>query len=155
MANITSYLSLGQRAECTVLCYRASIITGPWEGKVVLEDSGIAQGGFVDTPDGKWYSLLFGDRGAVGRIPYLVPGSWEDDWPVFGIDGKVPQDTGIKFDPDYKIVRSDDFDDVNLDLVWQWNHNPDNNNWSLTERPGYLRLRTGKISESILDARIH
>ncbi len=137
----------------TVLCYRASIITGPWEGKVVLEDSGIAQGGFVDTPDGKWYSLLFGDRGAVGRIPYLVPVSWEDDWPVFGIDGKVPQDTGIKFDPDYKIVRSDDFDDVNLDLVWQWNHNPDNNNWSLTERPGYLRLRTGKISESILDAR--
>ena len=33
----------------TQLCYRADTITGPWEGRVVLEDAGIAQGGLVDT----------------------------------------------------------------------------------------------------------
>lgn len=25
-----------------------------------------------------------------------------------------------------------DYNGSNLDLVWQWNHNPNNNNWSLT-----------------------
>lgn len=157
----------------TQLCYRADQITGPYEGRVVLQDAGIAQGGLVDTPDGKWYALLFGDRGAVGRIPYLVPVSWEDGWPVLGIDGKVPQDTGIPVESKLKIVASDDFEQgeariaayhtvagdeneyngSNLAPVWQWNHNPDNRNWSLTERPGYLRLRIGQLSTGILEAR--
>jgi len=40
-----------------------------------------------------------------------------------------------------------------LGLQWQWNHNPDNRFWSLTERPGHLRLTTGSVASSILDAR--
>ena len=46
-----------------------------------------------------------------------------------------------------------DYNGSNLDLVWQWNHNPDNNNWSLTKRSGYLRLTTGKVSSGLMDAR--
>ena len=137
----------------TQLCYRAQTITGPWEGKVVLQEAGIAQGGLVDTPDGKWYALLFGDRGAVGRIPYLIPVTWQDGWPVLGVDGRVPEDTGLGPDRGIRIVASDEFDRPELGLVWQWNHNPDDDNWSLTERPGYLRLRTGKISRDITEAR--
>jgi len=137
----------------TQICFRSDNITGPYEGRVVLEDAGIAQGGIIDTPDGQWYALLFGDRGAVGRIPYLVPVTWEDGWPVFGIDGKVPKDTGIPLDSRSMIVASDEFNGSNLSLVWQWNHNPDNRYWSLTERPGYLRLINGSVSTSILDAR--
>jgi len=38
-------------------------------------------------------------------------------------------------------------------LNWQWNHNPDNKLWSLTERPGYLRLKTGSLTNSVLLAR--
>jgi uncharacterized protein YjdB len=41
----------------------------------------------------------------------------------------------------------------NLALVWQWNHNPDNKNWSLLDRPGYLRLTTGRVDTSLVDAR--
>ena len=77
--------------------------------KVVLQDAGIAQGGLVDTPDGDWYALLFGDRGAVGRIPYLIPVTWEDGWPVLGVNGKVPVDTGIPLDFSSMIVASDEF----------------------------------------------
>ncbi|HZK26326.1 MAG TPA: beta-xylosidase, partial [Thermoclostridium sp.] len=33
-----------------------------------------------------------------------------------------------------------EFIDSVLGLQWQWNHNPVNNKWSLTERPGYLTL---------------
>lgn len=41
----------------------------------------------------------------------------------------------------------------NLSLVWQWNHNPNNNLWSLTEREGYLRLKSGILSRNIRTAR--
>lgn len=41
----------------------------------------------------------------------------------------------------------------NLKLVWQWNHNPNNNLWSLTERAGYLRLKSGLLSQNIRTAR--
>ncbi len=41
----------------------------------------------------------------------------------------------------------------NLDNVWQWNHNPNNNNWSLTERNGWLRLTTGNKTTGLLGAR--
>ena len=43
----------------TVLVHRADKITGPWEGKVAFQDQGVAQGGMIDTPDGRW---LAGDR---------------------------------------------------------------------------------------------
>jgi beta-xylosidase len=40
-----------------------------------------------------------------------------------------------------------------LPLVWQWNHNPDNNLWSVTERKGFLRLKTGRIDSLFLKSR--
>ena len=74
----------------TVIVHRAGKITGPYEGRVALQDKGVAQGGLIATPQGDWYAYLFRDYGAVGRIPYLVPVKWEDGWPVLGVDGKVP-----------------------------------------------------------------
>lgn len=41
----------------------------------------------------------------------------------------------------------------NLKIEWQWNHNPDNRYWSLTEREGWLRLTTGQMATTIRDAR--
>ncbi|MFZ1787719.1 MAG: glycoside hydrolase 43 family protein, partial [Saprospiraceae bacterium] len=70
----------------TVVIHRADNINGPWEGRVGLQDLGVAQGGLIETPNGKWYAYLFRDNGGVGRIPYLVPVKWEDGWPVLGID---------------------------------------------------------------------
>jgi beta-xylosidase len=72
------------------IVYRSKNIEGPYEGRVVLNDAGVAQGGIFDTPKGDWYAMLFQDHGAVGRIPYLVPVTWEDGWPVFGENGKLP-----------------------------------------------------------------
>jgi hypothetical protein len=37
-------------------------------------------------------------------------------------------------------VRNDNFDSPKLSAVWQWNHVPDDSKWSLTEKPGVLRL---------------
>ncbi|MEP7266716.1 MAG: glycoside hydrolase 43 family protein [Saprospiraceae bacterium] len=143
----------------TVVIHRADKITGPWEGKLGLQDLGVAQGGLIDMPNGKWYSYLFRDYGGVGRIPYLVPVQWQDGWPILGIDGKVPETLDL---PANKrlipgIVASDDFTrkkkDPALPLQWQWNHNPDNSIWSVNERPGYLRLKTGRVDTSFVLAR--
>lgn len=40
-----------------------------------------------------------------------------------------------------------------LGLTWQWNHNPDNSRWSLTERRGFLRLRTASVVDDLEFAR--
>jgi beta-xylosidase len=143
----------------TVLIHRADKITGPWEGRVALQDKGVAQGGLIDMPDGTWYSYLFRDNGAVGRIPYLVPVKWEDGWPVLGVDGKVSQIVDLPVNRSLipGIVDSDEFtrkkNEAALPLVWQWNHNPDNSLWSVKKRNGYLRLSTGRIDTSFLSAR--
>ena len=143
----------------TVIVHRADNITGPYEGRVVLQDKGVAQGGLIDSPDGRWYAYLFRDYGAVGRIPYLVPVSWSDGWPVLGEEGKVPDILALPLSKGYipGIVASDEFTrkkgDRMLPLVWQWNHNPDNKHWSLSARPGYLRLTTARIDTSFLLAR--
>lgn len=143
----------------TVVIHRADNINGPWEGKVGLQDQGVAQGGLIDTPDGRWFSYLFKDAGGVGRIPYLVPVNWENGWPVLGDNGKVPEYLDL---PPSKglipgIVNSDEFNrkkgDKALPLVWQWNHNPDNSLWSVRERKGYLRLKTARIDSSFVQAK--
>ena len=159
----------------TQLIHRADKITGPYEGRVILRDGGIAQGSLIDTPDGKWYAYLFQDHGAVGRIPYIVPVEWKEGFPILGTDGKVPMTLNIPKEGSGlgNIVTSDEFDrsgtllaalaakprgenDYVRDafpLAWQWNHNPDNRYWSLTDRPGWLRLTTGRVDKHFLEAR--
>ena len=143
----------------TVIIHRADKITGPWEGRVALQDKGVAQGGLIDTPAGEWFAYLFRDSGAVGRIPYLVPVKWEDGWPMLGVDGKVPDTLKLPVSLGLipGIVASDEFNrqsgEPALPLVWQWNHNPDNALWSVTQRPGFLRLTTGRVDADIEAAR--
>ncbi len=143
----------------TVVVHRADKITGPWEGKLGLQDMGVAQGGLIDTQDGNWYAYLFRDFGSVGRIPYLVPVKWVDGWPEMGEGGKVPEQLNLMANRSLipGIVSSDEFSrrkgDKSLPLVWQWNHNPVNGLWSMLERKGYLRLHTGRVDTSFLLAR--
>ena len=152
--------STGTRRRIQV-CYRSNKIDGVYEGRIVLDDNmgfqnaGVAQGGIVETPKGDWYGLLFQDHGAVGRIPVLVPVRWEDGWPIHGVSGKVPEKLPLpaKANELSCIAVSDEFDSETLPLQWQWNHNPDNTNWSLCVRPGWLRLTTGSLSQSLSDAR--
>lgn len=143
----------------TQIIHRADRITGPYEGRVVLQDQGIAQGCLIDTPGGDWYAMLFQDNGAVGRTPCLVPVSWEAGWPVLGIDGKAPVTLSVEDDREGlgNIVASDEFErkpgDPKLPLAWQWNHNPDNEHWAVLEDPGRLRITTGRVDRDVLQVR--
>lgn len=146
----------------TQLCFRSDRIEGPYEMKTILSDDldlpnhGVAQGCIVDTPEGDWYGYLFQDHNAVGRVPVLMPCRWEEGWPILGNEeGKVPKvmEKPVQGYPETPLVISDDFSSTKLALNWQWNHNPDNRLWSLAERPGYMRLKTGKVVETIFEAR--
>ena len=142
----------------TQLIHRADTIAGPYEGRVALQDKGIAQGCLIDTPEGDWYAMLFQDNGAVGRSPWLVPVRWEDGWPVLGVEGKAPTELGLR-DGERglgNLVGSDEFDRPSgaaLPLAWQWNHNPDERYWSVGERAGWLRLTNGRVDGDVLQAR--
>ncbi len=143
------------------LCYRADKITGPYEKKVILCDNYagfpyVGQGTIVDDANGNWYGWIFQDRGAVGRVPTLSPCKWIDGWPIIGDkDGHVPatMELPLEAQPEIPLVVSDDFSKKQLKINWQWNHNPVDEAWSLTERKGFLRLKTNKVVNSVFEAR--
>jgi beta-xylosidase len=148
----------------TQACFASDSLEGEFVGGEVFDDdigyhnSGIAQGGIVDTPEGKWYSILFQDHGAVGRIPLLVPLHFENNFPVF--DKKAPvyievpsTRPGYEYKP---LVGSDDFiyepdesGKIRLKDFWQWNHIPNPSLWSVTEKPGAYRIHSGKICSNL------
>ena len=135
----------------TQIVHRSRNIYGPYEGREVLSD-GTAQGRYVETPSGDWFLYAFRDSGAVGRVPYLVPVIWQNDWPT----ATGTPDT-MSFDVEDRgmqgVVQSDEFDGPGLGIVWQWNHNPDDNAWSLTERAGYMRITNSRTDSDILGTR--
>ncbi|MGN0833067.1 MAG: glycoside hydrolase 43 family protein [Kiritimatiellia bacterium] len=129
--------------------HRARSIEGPFvEAKVCFECEGIAQGSFVEKTDGSWVAVLFGDRGGVGRVPFVLPVEWQDGWPL------VQRNDIYRARDEAKIpscVASDDFSSERLKLEWQWNHHPDPANWKLAD--GALRITTSRVDRDLLSVR--
>ena len=146
---------------------RSRQIYGPYEHRVVLAQgstkiNGPHQGAYVETPDGEGWFVHFQSDGAHGRIVHLEPVRWRDDWPVIGADpdgastgqpapsGPIPGDPLV---PSRQHPQtSDEFAGPKLGPQWEWNHNPDDSHWSLSARPGYLRLIPMRAN-SLLTAR--
>ena len=132
-----------------LLCARATNIFGPWQTNFVCTDEirGGHQGSIVDLDNSgtNYYGFVMKDCGAIGRMTYMCPIVWSNNWPIWGslnAAGYVPAVTNkpILGQPLLQPATSDEFTNTTLGLQWQWNHNPDNTKWSLTARPGYLRL---------------
>lgn len=153
-------------ARRTQLYFMADSLEGEFTGGELLRDDrdyhnqGVAQGGMVETLNGKWYAILYQDHGAVGRIPVLVPVRWEGDVPVLGAGGKTPKALEIVSSRPYyqytPIYASDNFQqEANGETVlkkqWEFNHVPDAKNWWLAKEGG-LVLRNGKISTNVVHA---
>jgi beta-xylosidase len=146
---------------------RSRNIYGPYEERVVLAQgstriNGPHQGAYVETPDGEGWFIHFQADGAHGRIVHLEPVRWHDDWPIVGNDpnGGSPGEP-MRFGPipgDPRVLShmhpqtSDEFNSAELGQQWEWNHNPDDAHWSLTARPGFLRLIPTRAN-GLLDAR--
>ena len=131
------------------LALRSKNIFGPYEEKIVLAQGGTDingphQGALVDTPDDGWWFLHFQDAGLYGRVIHLQPVEWRDGWPLMGKNGEpVRRHTKpilVRGQKPLSPQTSDDFGGNNLGLQWQWNANHQNAWYSLSARPGWLRL---------------
>jgi beta-xylosidase len=106
------------------------------------------QGGIVLTQAGEWWGFSMMDYNSVGRLLSLAPITWKDGWPWFGLPGNLGRNPRTWVKPRTAAAqaitvpyeRSDDFSAAALKPVWQWNHAPVDGQWSLKERPGFLRL---------------
>lgn len=137
-----------------VMMQRARSIMGPYTERRQLTDGNRQwkepnQGGLVDTESGKWFFLTHHGSGDwAGRCMSLLPVTWVDGWPIMGqaasgepgkmvLAGTKP----VQGQPVVTPQSSDDFSKPTLGPQWEWNYHPRIDKWSLTERPGYLRLK--------------
>lgn len=152
----------------TQWCFMSDSLEGKFEGQIVFDDDmgfynqGVAKGGLVDTPDGKWFSVMYQDRGALGKMPVLVPVTWNGKIPVFGDNGKMPKKfevTSNRPNYDYEPLYTSEIFTGRVDksgrpeiaLPWQWNHEPNDALWRKTEDGG-LAIKSGKISVNLVQA---
>ena len=110
---------------------------------------------FVETPAG-WYLVCLGIRPQdghfhhLGRETFLAPVTWsESGWPVVnenrGIESTMPA-PALSSHPWDAPPSRDDFDQPKLDLAWNFLRNPHAEDWSLTKKPGYLRLHGSAVT---------
>lgn len=144
-----------------VLRSKTNSIYGPYDRKVVMErGNGIirscSQGGLMQAPDGSWWythQLIQNiETPFQGRPQCLEPVTWIDGWPIIGkdIDGDgigepvLHHMKPIQGFPITAPASDDRFGGATLGRQWEWNHNPRMSHWSLTERPGWLRLKASQ-----------
>jgi len=107
------------------------------------------QGSLVQSQNGEWYFLTHHGTGDwSGRVISLLPVTWKGGWPIIG---KAGQDgigqmvwfgqMPVKGQPVVYPQTDDDFSEKLLQPQWEWNYQPRKEKWSLTEKPGWLRLQ--------------
>ncbi|KAJ5080874.1 CAZyme family GH43 [Penicillium angulare] len=143
---------------------------GPWElgpnnplWRNGLEDEvqNTGHADLVEDSQGQWWAVLLGVRpvrrdgrweeSVFGRETFLVPVHWEDDWPIINEGKKISlQTTGPGlYQHVIDVAWRDDFNDPKLQLGWYRKNTPMTTDFTLTERPGHLRLHGGPYNLSV------
>ena len=148
----------GTSLEHAVVVARSPAATGPYEGcprNPVLTARHLGRGApivatghadIVQTAQGDWWAVLLGVRdgeaGNLGRETFLTPLTWDDEWPVFNpgvlLEERRPDLPGA---PWPALPRCDSFDAADLAPTWMFLRTPRESWWSLSARPGHLRLQ--------------
>jgi alpha-N-arabinofuranosidase len=116
----------------------------------------IGHADLVQLKDGSWWLVCLGIRPKggrfqhLGRETFLAPVKWtEDGWPIGGDNGNMLEEFPAPNLPENKWEKDpvrDDFNSAKLGLQWNFLRNPYEADWSLTQKPGYLRLNGSKVS---------
>jgi xylan 1,4-beta-xylosidase len=142
---------------------RSDSITGPYEanrGNPILTHRhlgldypivGTGHADLVETQTGQWWMVLLAMRPYggyfynLGRETFLAPVRWEDGWPIVSPGlGRVEFSYPVPNLPEATWPQApacDDFDSPALALYWNFLRTPRDKFFSLSERPGHLRLR--------------
>lgn len=132
---------------------RSQNIYGPYEvqqlNHVARVDREPNQGGLIQTEAGGWWFFTHQGAGGFweGRTACLLPVTWTNGWPVIGALGAdgigtmVWSATKPVTGQLVTVPQTDDeFSAPVIAPQWEWNYRPRADKWSLTERPGFLRL---------------
>jgi alpha-N-arabinofuranosidase len=156
----------GTGHEHAISIARSEKVTGPYTGykaNPVLTHRHLGQnypivnvghGDLVQTQKGEWWMILLASRPYggyyrnLGRETFLAPVQWENGWPVVSIEtGRVETSYPVPDLPE-TVYRTkfdcDNFEEKELDYIWNLLRTPREEAYSLTERPGYLRLKLRK-----------
>ena len=107
----------------------------------------------VETQNGEWWMVLLavrpyeGGHYNLGRETFMVPFVWaKDGWPMIANEtGLVQTEERLPDLPAAPVLlmpETDNFESASLPMQWNTIHPPAEPFYSLTERPGYLRLQT-------------
>ena len=136
-----------------VMMNRSKSLDGPWEKRQVNHAQRNPtvdpnQGGLIELSDKSWWFFTHLGSGTwAGRTAHLLPVKWVEGWPILGEPG--PDGIGNMVWQARKPITDqrpaprvfvDEFSTPQLAPEWEWNHHPRADQWSLTERPGFLRL---------------
>ncbi|WP_341805004.1 glycoside hydrolase family 43 protein [Paenibacillus turpanensis] len=118
-------------------------------------------GKLVQTQHGEWWIVHLGGRPVggpfctLGRETYLEPVQWTADGWFQVNEGRGPsvvQQAPRLEETPYSIPDVDDFDGAKLPLHWNFARNPYEDNWSLRERPGHVRIWTADAELQMIEA---
>lgn len=142
--------------------FRSRAITGPYEASpknplithrnlkngYPIDNTGHAD--MIQLHNGEWWAVLLatrpygGNYRNLGRETFAVPVAWEDEWPLFSPDtGRVefsypaPQ---VQEQIWEKEPACQQFDNLELSYEWITVRTPHHILYSLSERPGFLRM---------------
>ena len=153
------------------LAMRSKSPYGPYEWKKVMwqgktDINGPHQGAWVHTKHGEDWFLHFNDKGAYGRVVYLQPVDWSSGWPMMGnngepvtrfrkpkaseeVEGQRSKVKGSK--PEvilhsslFTLHSSDEFNDGQMGLQWQWHANY-HQFYGMPTADGTMRLYTNDL----------
>jgi len=137
-------------------CPRNPILTHRGDLGLAIQATG--HGELIEAHDGSWWMAFLGIRPRLhsffpfhhlGRETFLAPVSWDaNGWPVVNTGKPVTLEMASESLPPHawpaEPIR-DDFDSPTMRLCWNYLQNPRPSDYSLIERPGWLRLHGSAI----------
>ncbi|MBM3263147.1 MAG: glycoside hydrolase family 43 protein [candidate division Zixibacteria bacterium] len=142
---------------------RSPSVTGPYEGNprnpiLTHRHLGLAfpitnpgHADLIQTKTGEWWMVALASRPYggyyynLGRETFLARVKWEDGWPIVNPGRGCLESEQVA--PDLKpcpvpsLPACDHFDTPTLAFCWNFIRTPRSDFWSLSQRPGHLRLR--------------
>ncbi len=125
---------------------------------------GVGHGDMVQAQDGSWWMVFLGFRvthqwvyyHVLGRETFLAPVDWPArGWPQVNGNGTVSLEMNVPTLPLQPFgaapIRTD-FNEEKLNYDWQYLRNPIRENYSLTEKKGYLRITASPYTLNDADA---
>ncbi|BCU78093.1 glycoside hydrolase family 43 protein [Luteolibacter sp. LG18] len=121
----------------------------------------------VETPNGEWWAVFLGVRpygggySNLGRETYLLPVTWENDWPMILKPGvplprnvkrpNLPPSAPAKTPLNGSFSVHDDFNGKELGQQWFFLRTPREPWWSLTAKPGSLMIAPRPVALHSID----